>query len=457
VLTFWLQCKKQKSKSINGIWQSIGYGRILKIDSGEYSYFDITKISCLPIKQGAITDFEKAINIVNDTLSIKKGFTHYSFIRVKELPSLCQEKIQHPDDALYNFEVFSTTYKEHYEYFKLNNVNWDSLYSISKNKISSTTTDAELYLVLKEMLDVLNDNHGSIEPPDDVVELAEKLVKETATNEQLKEFGDFEIAGLVEEHYLPENLTADSRIVKWGKMQGNIGYIQVNAMMLFADLNLSESLVERNGFVQTYFEAYETLSEVKQGELEVAGIRAIMDRVMNDLAETQFIILDVRFNGGGIDEVGLEILSRFNPKRQVIARKKARHNNGYTKNIEIYLAAAEKPFTKPVYILTSQQSASATDMLALSSIELTHAKRIGSHSQGALSDALQKKLPNGWYFSLSNEVYTDNRGVCYESVGIPVDYELHYHEDRQTFFRYVAANLEQDRQNILNAIKELDN
>lgn len=74
-----------------------------------------------------------------------------------------------------------------------------------------------------------------------------------------------------------------------------------------------------------------------------------------------------------------------------------------------------------------------------------------------LSDAIQKKLPDGWYFSLSNEVYTDNRGVCYESVGIPVDYELNYREGRQTFFRNVANDLEQDKQCILKAIKELKN
>jgi hypothetical protein len=42
-------------------------------------------------------------------------------------------------------------------------------------------------------------------------------------------------------------------------------------------------------------------------------------------------------------------------------------------------------------------------MMALSSMELTQLKRIGSHTNGAISDALQKKLPNG-YLSLSNEI-----------------------------------------------------
>ena len=118
---------------------------------------------------------------------------------------------------------------------------------------------------------------------------------------------------------------------------------------------------------------------------------------------------------------------------------------------------SENPYTKPVYLLTSQQSASATDMMALSSMEITQLKRIGSHTNGAISDALQKTLPNGWHFSLSNEIYTDNNGKYYENIGIPVDFELNYPEDRQTFFRSVAEDLKKDKQDVLNAIRKLRN
>jgi C-terminal processing protease CtpA/Prc len=121
------------------------------------------------------------------------------------------------------------------------------------------------------------------------------------------------------------------------------------------------------------------------------------------------------------------------------------------------LESSENPYTKPVYLLTSQQSASATDMMALSSMEITQLKRIGSHTNGAISDALQKTLPNGWHFSLSNEIYTDNNGKYYENIGVPVDFELNYPEDRQTFFRSVAEDLKKDKQDVLNAIRKLRN
>jgi C-terminal processing protease CtpA/Prc len=308
------------------------------------------------------------------------------------------------------------------------------------------------------MIKSLKDNHGSIEPTDEVFELAEnqiqpKLIEEEI--EELKQYGDFEIAEIVANYYLDEDLTKDTWLMKWGKMENNVGYIQIKSMFLYADLNLNDNLVKENGFVPTYMDAFNRLNYEQQISEEVAGVGKLMDVIMQDLEETKHIIIDVRFNGGGQDAVALEILRRFNNDRKQIAFKKARHNNGYTLKTPIYLEAAKNPYIKPVYLLTSQQSASATDMLALSSMELKNLKRIGSHTNGAISDALQKTLPNGWKYSLSNEVYTDNNDVCYENIGVPVNYELNYPNDRQTFFRSVAIDLENDKENVLNAISKL--
>jgi len=443
------------TNSIEGVWESVGYGKVLKINSTTYQYYDITSISCLASKQGNISEVKNSMELINDTLIVKKGYSSYYYTRTTELSNLCQQDENKNNDLLYNFEVFAETYKNHYAYFELNKINWDNLYKTSKAKINSTTTEVELYLIMQEMIDSLKDNHGSIEPEDEVYELAENQNNTDEEVNQQKKYGDFEIAGLVAEHHLKENLTKNSWIIKWGKMEDNIGYIQVNAMMLFADLKLSDSLVRENGFASTYFDEFDKLNYDKQVEMEVKGISSIMDNVMDDLWTTKFIIIDVRFNGGGQDEVGLEVLRRFNTNRKQIASKKARYRDHYTPKTPIYLELSKKPYTKSVYLLTSQQSASATDMMALASMEIIQLKRIGSHTNGAISDALQKILPNGWHFSLSNEVYTDNNDNFYENIGIPVDFELNYAENRQIFFRSVANNLEKDKQNILKAIYKL--
>lgn len=453
-------CKpiKSQNNSIEGIWKSIGYGKILVIDTDSYEYFDITDFSCLAVKKGNILEVANSIQVINDTLIEKRGFSKYCYVKIKKLLELSNQNVKDKNNISYNFEVFANTYKNHYAYFNLNKIDWDSLYINSKNKINSKSTEVDLYLVMEDMIKRLKDNHGSIEPTDEVYESAEnriqpKLVEQE--REKLKEYGDFEIADIVANYYLKEDLTKDTWLMKWGKMENNVGYIQIKTMFLYADLNLNDSLVKVNGFIPTYLDAFDGLNYEQQISKEVAGISKLMDKIMQDLKETKHIIIDVRFNGGGQDVVALEILKRYNANRKQIAIKKARHDNGYTIKTPIYLEAAKNPYLKPVYLLTSQQSASATDMMALSSLELINLKRIGSHTNGAISDALQKTLPNGWYFSLSNEVYTDNHDKCYENIGVPVNYELNYPNDRQTFFRSVANDLEKDKENILSAINEL--
>jgi len=456
---FFSSCEnnKKEKESINGLWKSIGYGKILTVKKNNYAFYDITKISCLPEHQGNISNFGNGIQLQNDTLSISKGISTYYYTRINNLPNLCNEKLTESKlkDPIYNFEVMSSTIQEHFNYFNLNKINWDSLYNSQKSKITKKTTDVELYLVLDELINKLNDNHGDIQPTDEIYEQAEKLNPEVEENVQLKEYGDFQIAQMVAEKFLEENMTENSRLIKWGKTKNNIGYIQVKAMWLFGDLNLSDSLIKQNGFVDTYVEAFNKLNENIYIKAEVKGVSLIMDKVMKDLNDTDFLILDVRFNGGGQDAVGLEILKRFNNKKVQVATKRAKYKNGHTKRTPIFIEYSEHPYEKPIYLLTSQQSASATDFMTLASLELKNVKRIGSHTNGALSDALEKRLPNGWYFSISNEEYFDNNNVCYEYIGIPVNYELNYPSDRQTFFRSVANDLEKDKKDVLNAIEKL--
>jgi len=44
---------------------------------------------------------------------------------------------------------------------------------------------------------------------------------------------------------------------------------------------------------------------------------------------------------------------------------------------------------------------------------------MGENSSGDLSDILDKPLPNGWEFGLSNEVYLDHLGKSHEVTGFP--------------------------------------
>lgn len=445
--------------SVNGIWKSIGSGWILQItDSTTYSFFDITPISCLPQRKGKFEEIGESLTIHKDTLSLKQGTIRYQCLRTDQLPKLCQSTMNEEKarDILFNFDVFAETVKEHYAFLKLNRINWDSLYTSQRGKLSANSTNAELYLVIEETFEILNDNHAFLEATDDVyAELDELEAEEVETEEDLPEYGDFTVAKMVADHHFQEDLTEDSGIIQWGKMTDEIGFVQVKAMWLFADLEMPQKLIDSLGYVEAFVQTRAQMYEGDYIQKEIEGVNKILDRVMDDLADTKSMVVDVRFNGGGQDAVSFEILSRFNRKAIQVASQQFRYGNRYTAEWPIHLKGTKHAYTKPVYILTSGQSGSAAESFAIATMSMTSVQRIGSATEGALSTTLDKTLPNGWEFCVSNEIYRDNSGKFYENVGIPVDYELNYSRDRQAFFRSVINDLAKDKQDILHAVQQL--
>ena len=49
---------------------------------------------------------------------------------------------------------------------------------------------------------------------------------------------------------------------------------------------------------------------------------------------------------------------------------------------------------------------------------------IGDHTNGIFSYELEKKLPNGWKYTLSYQKYFSADMICYEGKGVPADIEL---------------------------------
>ncbi|MEM1321399.1 MAG: S41 family peptidase [Bacteroidota bacterium] len=452
-----------KNESINGTWASIGSGWFLEIqDSSRYTFYDHIPISCLPNRQGPLTEIIESLHLQTDTLSLLKGVITYQFIRAKVLPKNCTTPLdaQKATDPLYNFEVFAETVKEHYAFMPLNRINWDSLYQQQKAKVAKSPTEAQLYSVLEETLEKLNDNHAYLEATEAVYEAAEQLAKERneeemEEEESLPELGDFQVADQVAEHYLQEEMTKDSWLMKWGKLTDKIGYVQIKSMWLYADMKLSKSRMEEIGFLDAYVEAFHKMYEGDYINKEVEGVHKIMDQVMSDLSDTKAMVLDVRFNGGGQDAVSFEILRRFIPQKLQVATQQLRYGDQRTSVLPLYIEGAKDAYTKPVFLLTSAQTGSAAEAFSIASMAMNNAKRIGSPSAGAMSTALEKTLPNGWAFAISNEIYMDNQGQFYENKGIPVDYDLEYTRDRQSFFRAIVNDLEKDKQAVLKAVATL--
>ncbi len=462
----WSACQREvpKNETINGVWTSVGSGWIMDIqDSTRYAFYDLTSISCLPNREAGLDEILADLELHGDTLSFLKGVITYKFIRTAALPELCGPTIntEKSKDLLYNFEVFAETVKANYAFMQLNKIDWDALYREQKAKLSTNSTPADLYLLIEETLEKLNDNHAYLEGDADVYaaleqQQADGVEEDTEAVDDLPEYGDFQVADLVSEHYFKEELTKSSWLMRWGRLTDSIGYIQVKSMWLYAKLDIPQPLIEEVGYVDAYVQTFHQMYEGAYIEQEVAGAATIMDSVMQDLSGMSAIVIDVRFNGGGQDAISFEILSRFLAERQRVASQKLWYDGQFSPTLSLFIDGSPEAYTRPVYVLTSPQTGSAAEAFSIATMAIPHIRRIGSATSGAMSTALEKTLPNGWTFSISNEIYMDNQGRQYENVGVPVDFELNYPRDRQSFFRQIANNLEADKQQVLSAIKALE-
>ena len=206
-------------RSLNGTWSSLGSGWILQIqDSAEYGLYDITSVSCLTQRAGKLEELMEDLDLINDTLSMKRGVMTYQFVRVSEFPELCQQTLsdQELHRPLYNFEVFAQTVSSHYAFMELNGIDWPQLYAKQKQRLELNPTNLELYLILEETLAQLNDNHAFLEASEDVYLDLDSLANLEGVDPAHEgvEYGDFQVAQMVAEHHMQENMTKDSWLIQ---------------------------------------------------------------------------------------------------------------------------------------------------------------------------------------------------------------------------------------------------
>src|SRR5258707_13058 len=62
-----------------------------------------------------------------------------------------------------NFEELWKTFHNRYPFFELRNVDWRKQYDTYRPKVTSETSDGELFEIVCQMLDPLNDGHVELE------------------------------------------------------------------------------------------------------------------------------------------------------------------------------------------------------------------------------------------------------------------------------------------------------
>lgn len=333
-----------------------------------------------------------------------------------------------PGTPLENFDVFSETFKQFYAFFDQRNIDWPAITNQYRSKISQNTSDEELFEIFKQMISPLKDNHIALAkgfdedsekyfqfnlPPFFEKQLIQdqSLILENS-NLDLSDYIDLitqEAIPVILENYLTDPHQDLYKKIIWGKLSHNttIGYLNILSM-----------------------------------EYDPAELEHILDEIINYFNENKIsaLIFDLRFNQGGSEEISASFAKRFADTTHLILTKQEYYNGLLTPKRPLFIKPENKQIWDPMIpkiLLTSPVTASAAEGFVLALSTFPNLTRIGASTMGILSDQFARKLPNGWWITLSNELILNPEGKSYEIIGIPP----HIHADFP-FIKYSSVKLD---------------
>jgi len=400
---------------LNGIWVSDGYGIGAVVDGGKVQSYAITDHTCQDDGTDPLRGLLRAFSITqaqnNQSFLLRMNDSEQAirFNRRAQLPEACNREI--PNTPTGNFEVFVDIFTTHYAFFDLYDVDWDSAVEKARPLVNDDMSDAALFAVMRDLIAPLRDGHvtlkGRVGRQSQVFEPNEgRLYEALKRQAQIAGIDPDAATDAFQQSYWNDSVRdkilagkgtrTGSDFVQYGLVRPNVGYIALATMAGYAkgDIDyLAEDLAE-------------------------------IDRILDD-ALTQFtqanakaVILDLSLNFGGYDEVAFRIASRFAEEETFALSEYPGDADGPLVQRRSVQPSDRIRFTGPVYVVTSDMTVSAAEILAIALRALPNTTHVGEPTRGALSDVLEKELPNGWEIELSNEVYADSAGSLWEGRGI---------------------------------------
>ena len=422
---------KPKPAKLAGIYEQAGYGNIIVFSHNTYeTYYALDKF-CWHGEQGALADlnisapnFSDKGNRLSFTMPGAQAFP-VQLKRINSLPEKCRNPVTPTQSPIQNFELFWHTINDLYAFLPERQIDWQQRYQQYVPLISEQLTDEALFSIFAEMLTGFNDSHTTLSadlngisteysaaPANTISEYAADT--ETSTEEVVSELlaSSLELMQL----YAGKELTQadEEHPLWWAKSKDNVGYIMLSAL---------------GGFNQNDTGVGDDFNQAE----------AAFKRMMADLADTDAIIIDNRFNGGGYDDIGSALVRYFLNKPQAVLQKQTKNRLATTDLVSLNLTPAAMTYSKPVLLINSKLSVSAAETFSIMMKSLPQVTLLGEASNGALSDMLQVTLPNGWLLTLSNERYLDMQGKSYEVTGIPADIETAVFSEQDNALSRVQA------------------
>lgn len=294
-----------------------------------------------------------------------------------------------------NFEHLWGKFDTRYALFLPKRIDWDLIYKIYRPKVTPQTSDDELFEIMSNMLIHLNDLHVRLDSKNPTRSFRSGKSHEAV----MEQFG-----------------TVENFIRYFRQRPINKKYLKTELQERHDNIFVFAWLADDVGYFH-----FSKFSDVEKSSEAV-------DEIVGNFENAEGIIIDVRRNGGGDDHVGKAIADRFADEKRLymtIQDKSGPGHGDFAEPVEWYVQPdGPIQFTKPTILLTDFTSGSAAENFTLAMRVLPHATIVGDFTAGCFADAEADKLPNGWYFSLSVNLFKDQNGFCWEGIGVPPDYRI---------------------------------
>lgn len=426
--------------TVHGVWQKTGYGSLWQLEQNRLQIFNLNKFGCVRQADHPATEVQALtpqLQLSNNgnQLTLAEDFGLFGQMqRLEQLPASCLQPMNGVQNSATNFEFFWQDIQQYYAFLAERNLDWEQLYRQYQPLFANASAEQQQQYY-QEIISKFADAHlvlGSADGP--LLQsyarrglFAQRDADAAGASDDADMFDQLdEYQQLLQQHSaalllapgLQATQTTDA--LHYGMLPGNIGYLRINRL---SGLNQADP---------TSLQPTAWLRFVRD---DVKAASAVLQELQPWLAQTNGLVLDLRFNQGGFDAVALQLASQFNVQERLIGSKGLR--SGAQQQIK--LGAAKQAYTKPLKVLSGGSTVSAGEVMTLALQSLPQASLIGEPTHGSLSDALMHQLPNGWILTLSNERYLDATGQLQEVQGVLPDVPVYPYLSLDSALQSVSA------------------
>lgn len=402
-------------EKLNGAWRSDTQGQLITFEctgnnNPTIASYYFTQSSYVLQQNPTVLnddDLNKITFIENNKIDIANNI----YLKSNERP---YSKPSPPGTGLENCKILTEDFQQYYGNFNIRKIEFNKWQKQCDNATDLDPSSNEFLKLIVSMLSQFNDNHIMLSKnlDNDMPDYFGFSLREpfaTALKAEVIKYNKDHKETLSESEYVDQMLTPQVR-----------QYLSstINLMHEDNDMNLFWGTVKRNPDIAYLY--------VQSMEIENTDtMNNILDNMISFIKTNKIagIIIDVRLNQGGDDRIGRAIMSHFIDNEKVAYWKQSFYNGDTWTQPKSFIV---KPSAKhinsiPIALLVSPLTASAAESFSLAMRSLPQVKLFGDNTMGIFSDQFPRKLPNGWWITLSNEkMLSADEKLSYEKIGLPV-------------------------------------